>query len=89
MKSDKDIRLRQNYIINKDHIYASLQGQFKELANKPEFNRFISHKKSQYLPKNETHIATEIIKNHQTTDRLQLSRSGGRRKLLFMKMRRP
>jgi hypothetical protein len=83
------MRLRQNYIVNRDHIYTSLQDQFKELANKPEFNRFISHKKSQYLPKNETHIAIEIIKSHQTSDRLQLNRSGGRRKLLFMKMRRP
>jgi hypothetical protein len=52
MRSEKDLRLRQNYIVNRDQVYTTLQDQFVTLANKPEFNRFISQKKSQYIPKN-------------------------------------
>jgi len=90
MRSEKDLRLRQNYIVNRDQIYTSLQDHFVELATKPEFNRFISQKKSQYLPKNETQIAIEIIKTHQSSERIQqYNRTGGRRRLLFQKMRRP
>lgn len=33
--SSRDLRLRQNYIINRDHAYTSMQGQFNELATKP------------------------------------------------------
>ena len=31
----RDLRLRQNYIINRDHAYTTLQDQFSELAVKP------------------------------------------------------
>ncbi len=40
-----------------------MQGQFDDLFNKPEFNRFISSKKSPQT-KNENLIAKEIIRNH-------------------------
>jgi hypothetical protein len=83
--SGKQLRLRENYIINREGDYNRLKGEMQNLINSPKFNRFISLKKT---PLNN---AENIIKytHKEQPKRRPLEGAFNRRQLHCMRQRRP
>jgi hypothetical protein len=84
--TNKNMRLRQNYILSTEQDYNHLKDEVHSLINSPKFNRFIS------LKKNNIEATEKLLvkyKVHEANKRKPLESTFNRRQLYFMRQRRP